>query len=62
MSKAHFMNGGFDNLSYSNEALPGYQVVQLSFASSQMSMILVLAMRDDFGYVLSSEVLPALNG
>mmetsp|Transcript_6346 Transcript_6346/g.13979 ORF Transcript_6346/g.13979 Transcript_6346/m.13979 type:complete len:530 (-) Transcript_6346:2192-3781(-) len=42
VSEAHFMNGVFNEVSYSHEALLGHQVVQLLFASSQMSMIFVL--------------------
>eukprot|EP00571_Detonula_confervacea_P011578 CAMPEP_0172306950 /NCGR_PEP_ID=MMETSP1058-20130122/7910_1 /TAXON_ID=83371 /ORGANISM="Detonula confervacea, Strain CCMP 353" /LENGTH=276 /DNA_ID=CAMNT_0013019001 /DNA_START=21 /DNA_END=851 /DNA_ORIENTATION=+ len=62
VSKAHFMNGVFDALPYSHEALPGYQVVQLPFASSQMSMIFVLPMSDGVGPALTSELLPVLTG
>ena len=55
VAKAHFMNGVFSDFPYSHEALPGYQVVQLPFVSSQMSMILVLPMSDDIQSALSSE-------
>ena len=47
--------------SYSNEALLGYQVIDLPFDNSQMSMIFVLPMTDDVEPVLSSELLPVLN-
>jgi serine protease inhibitor len=40
-SDAHFMNN-VDYFSYSHDALPGYQVIDLPFASSTMSMIFVL--------------------
>ena len=40
-SDAHFMNTG-EYFSYSHNALPGYQVIDLPFASSKMSMIFVL--------------------
>mmetsp|Transcript_19135 Transcript_19135/g.41726 ORF Transcript_19135/g.41726 Transcript_19135/m.41726 type:complete len:519 (-) Transcript_19135:193-1749(-) len=61
VSKAHFMNGVFDSLNYSHDALPGYQIVQLPFASSQMSMIIVLPMSDAIGPSTSSNVISALN-
>jgi len=61
LSKAHFMNGVFDNLNYSHDALPGYQIVRLPFASSQMSMIVVLPMSDEIGTATSSNLISALN-
>ena len=60
-SEAHFMNQVFEYMSYSHDALPGYQVAQLPFSESQMSMIFVLPMSDDVGPALSAELLPALN-
>ena len=51
VSKAHFMNHVFDYLPYSHDALPGYQVVKIPFAASQMSMIFVLPMSDGGGTV-----------
>jgi serine protease inhibitor len=62
VSKAHFMNGVFDKFPYSHDAIPGYQIVQLPFTESQMSMVLVLPLSDGVGPVSSAELLPALNG
>ena len=61
VSKAHFMNGVLNNVAYSHEAIEGYQIVQLPFASSQMSMIFVLPLSDDAGSVASNELLSVLD-
>mmetsp|Transcript_1318 Transcript_1318/g.2571 ORF Transcript_1318/g.2571 Transcript_1318/m.2571 type:complete len:661 (+) Transcript_1318:191-2173(+) len=59
-SEAHFMNM-VDYFDYSHKALPGYQVIDLPFASSQMSMIFVLPMSDDSETVLSADLLSILD-
>mmetsp|Transcript_1315 Transcript_1315/g.2562 ORF Transcript_1315/g.2562 Transcript_1315/m.2562 type:complete len:665 (+) Transcript_1315:191-2185(+) len=59
-SEAHFMNM-VDYFDYSHKALPGYQVIDLPFASSQMSMIFVLPMNDNVGTVTSTDLLQALS-
>ncbi|KAL7537048.1 hypothetical protein ACHAWF_005642, partial [Thalassiosira exigua] len=60
-SKAHFMNAVFDFVPYSHDALPGYQIVQLGFAVSQMSMIFVLLTNGDSREISSAELIPALE-
>eukprot|EP00579_Thalassiosira_antarctica_P017117 CAMPEP_0201945886 /NCGR_PEP_ID=MMETSP0903-20130614/54133_1 /ASSEMBLY_ACC=CAM_ASM_000552 /TAXON_ID=420261 /ORGANISM="Thalassiosira antarctica, Strain CCMP982" /LENGTH=540 /DNA_ID=CAMNT_0048488967 /DNA_START=521 /DNA_END=2139 /DNA_ORIENTATION=- len=60
VSEAHFMNM-VDYFDYSHKALPGYQVIDLPFASSQMSMIFVLPMSDDSETVLSADLLSILD-
>ena len=50
----------FDHLRYSHDALPGYQLAELPFTASDLSMVLVLPTSDDKGIVTSSEVLTAL--
>ncbi|KAL7525277.1 hypothetical protein ACHAXR_000928, partial [Thalassiosira sp. AJA248-18] len=59
VSNAHFMNT-VEKFQYSHNALPGYQVIDLPFAQSQMSMIFVLPMSDNSESVQSRELLPAL--
>ena len=50
--------------SYSHDALPGYQVIDLPFTQSDMSMIFVLPLTDDSnsngGAVLSADVISVL--
>ena len=41
VSDAHFMNT-VEHFSYSHDAIPGHQVIDLSFAASEMSMVFVL--------------------
>lgn len=60
VSEAHFMNM-VEYFDYSHEALTGYQVIDLPFAQSQMSMIFVLPMTDDMEAVPSSKLLPILD-
>eukprot|EP00579_Thalassiosira_antarctica_P009098 CAMPEP_0201902378 /NCGR_PEP_ID=MMETSP0902-20130614/54921_1 /ASSEMBLY_ACC=CAM_ASM_000551 /TAXON_ID=420261 /ORGANISM="Thalassiosira antarctica, Strain CCMP982" /LENGTH=1151 /DNA_ID=CAMNT_0048436377 /DNA_START=102 /DNA_END=3557 /DNA_ORIENTATION=- len=59
-SEAHFMNM-VETFNYSHEALSGYQVIDLPFAESQMSMIFVLPMSDDSEAVLSTDIISALD-
>ena len=62
VSNAHFMHQVYDYLHYSHEALPGYQVAQIPFAASTMSMIFVLPNSDGVELTASSEqVLTALE-
>eukprot|EP00984_Skeletonema_dohrnii_P003091 scaffold1036_cov135-Skeletonema_dohrnii-CCMP3373.AAC.1 len=63
VAKAHFMHQVGEML-YSHDVLPGYQIVQLPFASSSMSMVFVLptsADNDDKALIPSSQLVPALN-
>jgi len=62
VSTAHFMNGVFTGLPYSHDALSGYQVIKLPFASSQVSMIVVLPLTEGSESVLSRDLLSALEG
>mmetsp|Transcript_9051 Transcript_9051/g.22098 ORF Transcript_9051/g.22098 Transcript_9051/m.22098 type:complete len:525 (-) Transcript_9051:71-1645(-) len=68
LEQAHFMNGVFDGVGYSHEAMPGHQVVRLPFAESTMSMIIVLPMITtgddasvDAAAISSTELLPLLD-
>ncbi|KAL7530198.1 LOW QUALITY PROTEIN: hypothetical protein ACHAWF_003284 [Thalassiosira exigua] len=61
VSEAHFMNI-VDYFRYSHYLIPGYQVIELSFAESGMSMILTSPLTDELDAVQSTELLPALNG
>jgi len=60
VSQAHFMNM-VDYFKYSHEALPGYQVIDLPFKKSQMSMIFVLPMSDSVERVSSTDLIAALG-
>jgi len=60
VSEAHFMNM-VESFDYSHDALPGYQVIDLPFRWSQMSMIFVLPLSDDAKAVSSTELISALG-
>eukprot|EP00585_Thalassiosira_rotula_P017495 CAMPEP_0196191778 /NCGR_PEP_ID=MMETSP0911-20130528/48669_1 /TAXON_ID=49265 /ORGANISM="Thalassiosira rotula, Strain GSO102" /LENGTH=562 /DNA_ID=CAMNT_0041463931 /DNA_START=547 /DNA_END=2235 /DNA_ORIENTATION=- len=60
VSQAHFMNM-VDRFQYSHDALPGYQVIDLPFDQSQMSMIFVLPMADDMETISSTDLIAALT-
>merc|ERR1719464_444967 len=60
VSEAHFMHA-VERFAYSDKALPGYQVANLPFANSQMSMLFVLPMIDGAEEVLSTDVIAALD-
>ncbi|KAL7547956.1 hypothetical protein ACHAWF_011246 [Thalassiosira exigua] len=57
---AHFMNA-VEYYPYSHSAVPGYQVVELPFASSQMSMIFVLPQLENSEAVNSTKLLSSLD-
>jgi serine protease inhibitor len=63
-AKAHFMHQ-VGEMRYSHDVLAGYQVVQLPFASSSMSMVFVLPTtttnNEDTAPIPSTTLLPALN-
>lgn len=61
-AKAHFMHQVGEML-YSHDVMAGFQIVQLPFSSSSMSMIFVLPTTDDNGNALvaSSALVPALK-
>lgn len=61
VSQAHFMHEVFDSVLYSHEAIPGYQILQLPFVNSQLSMIFVLPMIDEIGAIMSTDVLSSLD-
>lgn len=57
VSEAHFMNM-VEHFSYSDTVLPGYQLVDLPFASSQISMVFALPVsNDNSGVAISSTAL-----
>jgi len=62
VAKAHFMHQVGEML-YSHDVMAGYQIVQLPFFSSSMSMIFVLPTTDDddTALVASSTLIPALK-
>ncbi|KAL3772093.1 hypothetical protein ACHAW5_004931 [Stephanodiscus triporus] len=60
VSEAHFMNMVSD-FDYSHGALPGYQVIDLPFDNSQMSMIFVLPIGDGAGAVRSTDLIGILD-
>mmetsp|Transcript_18545 Transcript_18545/g.29105 ORF Transcript_18545/g.29105 Transcript_18545/m.29105 type:complete len:496 (+) Transcript_18545:144-1631(+) len=62
VAKAHFMHQVGEML-YSHDAMAGYQIVQLPFSSSSMSMIFVLPTTDDDNSALipSRTLVPALK-
>jgi serine protease inhibitor len=62
VAKAHFMHQ-VGEFRYSHDVLAGYQVVQLPFASSSMSMVIVhpTTTNDDTAPIPSTSLLPALN-
>jgi len=59
-AEAHFMNM-VDYFKYSHDALPGYQVIDLPFDQSQMSMIFVLPMANAMETVSSTDLIAALT-
>lgn len=61
VSEAHFMHA-VERFAYSHEALPGYQVLDLPFDRSQLSMVFVLPMIRGAEVVLSTDVIAALDG
>lgn len=61
VSTAHFMHGVFDDLRYSHEAIPNYQILELPFKASDMSMIVVLPMKEDMEGVSSVDLLVAID-
>jgi len=50
-----------DYFGYSHDAIPGYQVINLPFDNSQMSMIFVLPMTDGAESVTSTDVISATS-
>ena len=62
VTKAHFMHQVYERLRYSHEALPCYQVAELPFAVSTLSMIVTLPVCDSVVPTASSEqVLTAIG-
>ena len=61
VSEAHFMHKVSDNLQYSHDALPGFQIASLPFAASTMSFVIVLPTSEDSVAVTSTELLPELS-
>ncbi len=61
VSTAHFMHGVFDDLRYSHEAIPNFQILELPFQASDLSMLVVLPMKEDMGGVSSVDLLIALD-
>lgn len=60
VSKAHFMNM-VEYFDYSHKALPEYQVIDLPFAESDMSMIFVLPMNEGADAVSSTDLIAAMD-
>ena len=62
VSQAYFMHHVYDYTRYSHDALPGYQMLQLPFTASTLSMIFVLPMADNVGLTTTStEVVEVLG-
>ncbi|KAL7543477.1 hypothetical protein ACHAWF_007396 [Thalassiosira exigua] len=57
---AHFMNA-LEYYQYSHSAVPGYQVAELPFANSKMSMIFALPQLENAAAVTSTKLISALD-
>ena len=61
VSEAHFMHKVFDELMYSHDALPGFQIASLPFTASTMSFVVVLPTSEDSGTATSTHVFDAFS-